>query len=68
MYYINAWRIHTSSLRTIIAEELAKGNVSENDIVWAGPGGDAVVAATAADLDEEYAEYTDAGQVSEYLD
>lgn len=66
--YISAWRIHTNSLRTVVNEEATKGTVSKHDIVWVGPSGDAVIASTPADLDEEYADYTDAGQVSEYLD
>lgn len=66
--YISAWRIHTSNLHAIIAEEAAKGNVKKSDIVWMGPSGDAIITATPADLNEEYADYTDAGQVSEYLD
>lgn len=67
-HYISAWTIHTSSLRRQLAEALEKGDIRADDIVWAGPSGDAVIAATPADLDEEYAEYTDDGLVSEYID
>lgn len=67
-HYISAWTIYTSSLRQEIAKALNQGDIKTDDIVWSGPSGDVIVAATAADLDEEYAEYTDSGLVSEYID
>jgi len=66
--YISAWTIHTGSLRSEIASALEQGEVAASDIVWRGPSGDAIIAASPADLDEEYTEYTDSGMVSEYLD
>jgi len=65
--YISAWTIHTGSLRSEIASALEQGEVAASDTVWRGPSGDAIIAATSADLDEEYAEYTDSGLVSEYV-
>jgi hypothetical protein len=67
-HYISAWTIFTRSLRTEIAKALDQGAIKADDIVWGGPSGDAIIAATPADLDEEYIEYTDHGLVSEYLD
>jgi len=68
MKYISAWEIHTSTLRKRVEEAVKSGEARPNDIVWVGPSGDAVTAATAADLEEEYAEYVDKGLVQEYLD
>jgi hypothetical protein len=65
--YISSWERHTNGLTAKIRELLDAGHVSENDTVWVGPAGDAVVASDPAELDEEYAEYTDAGTVAEYL-
>ena len=68
--YIGAWTIHTSSLRRELQTALQRDEITATDIVWAGPSGDVVVAATASDIEdiEEYAEYIDSGMVSEYLD
>ena len=68
MKYISSWKIFTATLRQRVQEAFEQGEASPDDIVWAGPSGDAVIAATAADLGEEYGEYTNAGQVAEYLD
>lgn len=68
MIYISDWTIHTMGLRAVIEQQLAARNCTPDDIVWRGPSGDAVIASSPAALSEEYAEYTDAGQVSEYLD
>ena len=65
--YISSWEIHTGSLRKCVAQAVKDGKAATNDIVWTGPSGDAIVAATAAHLNEEYADYTDAGLVEEYL-
>lgn len=65
--YISSWEIHTNGLASKIQEMLDRGEISENDIVWRGPGGDVVIANNPAELDEEYAEYTDEGTVDEYL-
>lgn len=65
---IHAWSIYTTSIIDRIEKALESGHIKATDIVWQGPSGDAVVAATAAELDEEYAEYVDRGQVSEYID
>jgi len=67
-HYISDWEIFTSSLRTKITEALKRGDIKADDIVWGGPSGDVIIAATPADLEEEYEEYTDQGLVSEYLD
>ena len=66
--YISNWAIWTGNIREILGVKVAQGEIKASDIVWRGPQGDAVVAATAADVEEEYGDYTDAGQVSEYLD
>lgn len=66
--YISAWEIYTENLRDIIAKAVRNGKVQLDDIVWCGPSGDAIIAATAADLGEEYAEYSDGGRCGEYLD
>jgi len=69
MFYISSWTIDTEGLSATLAEALSKGKIKSDDVVWAGPSGDAVIAATAADLDdeEEYADYIDNGLVKEYL-
>lgn len=67
MKYISAWEIHTGSLSSILQSAVDNGEIKESDIVWNGPGGDSVVAASAYDVEEEYGEYVDGGQVSEYL-
>lgn len=66
--YISAWEIHTGSLRSLVAQAVANGEISTDDTVWSGPSGDVIVAACAADLEEEYAEYIDSGLVEEYFD
>ena len=66
--YISAWEIHTGSLRNILAKAVSDGEIATDDIVWNGPAGDSVVAATAFEIEEEYAEYLDGGTVEEYLD
>jgi len=68
MKYISAWRIYTGNLRGIIAQAVQDGEIETSDIVWRGPSGDVVVAPTAADLDEDYVEFVDSGQIGEYLD
>ena len=67
MYYISDWKIYTDGIRSAIKEALEAGKIQADDTVWQGPSGDAVVAADAAELDEEYGDYTDSGLVSEYL-
>lgn len=66
--YISAWEIHTRNLRNIIAKAVEARTIEESDIVWRGPSGDAVVAASPADLDEDYLDYVDSGSVEEYID
>ena len=68
--YISAWTIWTSTLRAELAKAVANSEIQTNDIVWSGPSGDAVIAASPYEIEdkEEYAEYTDSGLVSEYLD
>ena len=72
MIYINRWRIYTGSLRAIVKDELDKGHCDENDVVWKGPDGSAIIAPSPADLDvdghEEYLDFVDIGQVKDYLD
>lgn len=65
--YISSWWAYTSGIHAILEEAVAQGKIEEDDIVWCGPSGDYVVAATAADLDDNYMEYSDGGLVSEYL-
>ncbi len=66
--YISAWNIHTGSIGAAVAKAHKAGKIKDSDIVWRGPSGDVYVAATAADVPEDGADYVDAGQVSEYLD
>jgi hypothetical protein len=71
--YISAWKIHTGSLRKSLTDAIEAGEITEDSIVWRGLGGDAVVTSTPADLldpavAEDYADYSDSGLVSEYLD
>ncbi len=68
MTYISGWEIHTGSLGQSVAQAVELGKVELTDTVWVGPGGDAVIANTAADLDEEYADYSDGGLVEEYVE
>ena len=63
--YISAWKAHTDGIRKVIEDALEVGLVDENDTVWQGPTGDYVVG-TEAD-DPEYADYSDAGTVYEYV-
>jgi len=65
--YIGSWEISTGSLCNILAQAVDAGEIEPTDIVWSGPSGDAVVAKSAYDVEEEYGEYVDGGQVSEYL-
>ena len=65
--YVSAWEAYTTPIGVTLEAALDAGEIEANDIVWRGPSGDYVVAATSADLDEEYAEYTDSGLVSEYV-
>ena len=65
--YFSSWEIHTTGISTLIESALAAREIKESDIVWRGPSGDAIVASDPAELGEEYAEYTDAGQVDKYL-
>lgn len=65
--YISDWAIHTKGIREILAEAVKSDKIQASDIVWRGPSGDAVVASDPASLDEQYGDYTDSGQVSEYL-
>jgi hypothetical protein len=67
--FFTSWQIHTDGLRQLVTKALEDSEVAENDVVWCGPDGSAVVAASPADLeDTEYAEYTDSGMVAEYID
>ena len=67
--WMSAWESHTKGIRRLIAEALAADRIASDDIVWCGPDGSAAIAATPADLEgTDYVEYTDSGQVSEYLD
>jgi len=65
--YISSWTAHTSGIRSELDSGLAAGEIKTSDIVWAGPSGDYVIASDPAELDEDYADYTDAGTVDEYL-
>jgi hypothetical protein len=65
--YINEWEIFKGNLSQILAAALKAGKADADDTVWRGPSGGAVIASDPADLDEEYAEYTDAGTVAEYI-
>lgn len=65
--YLSAWSISTKGLRNLLAEALENGLIDAADVVWFGPSGDAVVAASPADLAENYMEYTDQGQVEDHL-
>jgi hypothetical protein len=66
--YISDWEIHTNGIRNIIQQAVENSKIVASDTVWHGPSGDAVIAATAADIEEEYGDYIDSGQVEEYLD
>ena len=66
--YISAWDAHKDGMRNSLQAAVKRGEIDQNDIVWRGPSGDAVVTSDPASLNEEYADYTDSGQVSEYLD
>jgi hypothetical protein len=66
-HYISSWKIYTSSIGQAVQEAVKAEKVKPTDIVWTGPSGDAIISESAADLDEEYADYTDSGLVSEYL-
>ena len=64
--WLSAWEIHTKGIRRLIAEALAADRIASDDIVWCGPDGSAAVGEDVAH--SEYEDYTDSGQVSEYLD
>jgi hypothetical protein len=66
--YISAWKIHKEGIRNILDRAVDDGKVSKGNIVWYGPSGDVVVANDPASLDEQYADYTNEGLVSKYLD
>ena len=65
--YISAWKIHTDGLVIVLRDAVEAGRVSENDIVWCGPSGDAVIASSPASLAEDYADYVDSGTIREYI-
>jgi len=64
--YISSWTAFTDGIGNALSSGLESGEISETDVVWVGPGGDYVIASDPAELDEEYADYTDAGTVAEY--
>jgi len=66
-HYISSWEIYTSSISQELQKALTDNKIGTESIVWTGPSGDAIVADSAGDLDEEYAEYVDSGLVSEYI-
>jgi len=66
MKYISAWEIFRHNFSQILHEALTAGLIEYNDVIWRGPSGDAVVASDPAALND-YADYTDAGTVAEYL-
>ena len=65
--YISSWQAFISNPRHEFDQALTQGTIQRNDIVWAGPSGDFVIASDPAELDEEYADYIDAGTVKDYL-
>lgn len=65
--YISSWQIFTGSISQAVREASESGQVEGSDTVWVGPSGDAVIASDPAELGEEYAEYIDRGEVSEYI-
>jgi len=65
--YIGDWEIYQSNITEIVRAAFEHGECEPKDVVWRGPSGDAIIASDPAELDEEYAEYTDAGTVDEYL-
>ena len=69
MKHLSAWEIHTKGLGQLVEQAVQANEVNRSDIVWRGPGGDAVICDHPGDLDnsEEYMEYTDSGTVEEYL-
>lgn len=64
--YISAWEIQKRHIGLILSDAVGEDKIQDTDIVWTGPSGDAVIASDPAELDEQYADYTDAGQVDEY--
>jgi hypothetical protein len=67
MYYISSWTLNISSIEAELRFALDAGEIKETDTVWYGPSGDAVVAATAADLPKEYSDYRDRGRVDDFI-
>ena len=65
--YVSAWQAHTGSIGSILENARNAGDINDSDTVWAGPSGDYVIAASPADLDEDYADYSDSGTVSEFI-
>ena len=68
MTYFSAWEIHCGGLRGLIAASLAADEIDSSDVVWRGPSGDVIVAASPYEIEgSEYDEYIDGGLVSEYV-
>lgn len=65
--YISDWAIYKNGIGSEVRAAFECGDCKESDVVWRGPSGDAVIASDPAELGEEYADYSDAGQVAEYL-
>ena len=63
--YISAWTVYTDGLTSTLKDAVDSNKVSPDETVWVGPSGDAVAGDDAYEL--QYADYTDAGLVSEYL-
>lgn len=69
MKHFSSWEIARSgSLRNILTKALKAGKVRRDDVVWRGPDGSVAVGADAADLDDEYTDFTASGSVDEYID
>ncbi len=61
------WTVFQGKLDDAVLIALAAGTINKSDIMWRGPSGDYMIASDSAELDEEYADYIDAGMVDEYL-
>ncbi len=65
---IDAWEIQRKgNLRSIITEAFDAGVLQRTSTVWRGPDGSVFVETANSDI-EDYADYSEAGTVSEYLD
>jgi len=66
---LTASQVGLHSLRHLLTEALADGKIATTDTVWRAPDGSITVTASASYLnDPEYADYSEVGDVAEYLD